>query len=65
MLRRTPFFRACNHCFLAALADELTSHVFMPDDAVFYKGDSSTDLYFVLSGACVGHDGQNIAADIF
>lgn len=50
MLRRTPFFRACNHSFLAALADELTTHVFMPDDVVFYKGDASTDLYFVLSG---------------
>jgi hypothetical protein len=50
MLRRTPFFRSCNHSFLAALADELTTHVFMPDDAVFYKGDASTDLYFVLSG---------------
>eukprot|EP00455_Lapot_gusevi_P051829 TRINITY_DN7819_c0_g2_i15.p1 TRINITY_DN7819_c0_g2~~TRINITY_DN7819_c0_g2_i15.p1 ORF type:complete len:321 (-),score=83.55 TRINITY_DN7819_c0_g2_i15:516-1436(-) len=53
LLTAIPFFQNCDHAFLSSVAALLEPQTFLPGDAIFYKGDSTNNLFFLRSGTVV------------
>jgi hypothetical protein len=54
MLRAVPFFQECNNDFINSLATRMRVVNFPKGDYIIKKGETGTEMYFLIKGECSG-----------